>query len=356
MPGGINKHVIICGAGASREAGGPLMADFLDRAEDLGRRGAIDKPSFDLVFRGLQQLQIAHSKASLDIDNVESVMAAFEMAELFGALGSLASDEVQRLTEAITTVVAQTVEESIRFGVREARVNIPISYHPLRELLKELVGSQGQDVSIITFNYDVALDAVLFDLGKNVDYGFNGGNQGIPLLKLHGSLSWTLNKTTERIHVVEPKEYLRDYLDAPGDHPLRLRSYLSGVAEAFGVTGNPVIVPPTWAKTARFKMISEVWKRAAQELHEAENIYVVGYSLPPTDQFFRLLYALGTVGPTRIKRFWVINPDPNVERRFRTLLGPAAKSRFRMMVYPFQAGIRALNEELRQQGVIRRAR
>jgi len=85
------KHVFILGAGASREAGGPLMGDFLDHAEELSHNSDVDHEAFDLVFRGIKELQVVHSKAFLDINNVESVMAAFEMAKLFGRLGDMAS-------------------------------------------------------------------------------------------------------------------------------------------------------------------------------------------------------------------------------------------------------------------------
>ena len=39
------------------------------------------------------------------------------------------------------------------------------------------------------------------------------------------------------------------------------------------------------------------------------------------------LYALGTVGTTRLKRFWITNPDDTIRKRFETLLGPLAKER-----------------------------
>jgi len=76
--------------------------------------------------------------------------------------------------------------------------------------------------------------------------------------------------------------------------------------------------------------ISKVWKEAANELGDAENIFIIGYSLPETDAFFRYLYALGTVGEKPLKRFWVFDPDSTgvVEERFISLLGPGARDRF----------------------------
>jgi hypothetical protein len=75
--------------------------------------------------------------------------------------------------------------------------------------------------------------------------------------------------------------------------------------------------------------LGRVWRAAAAELSTAENIFVCGYSLPDTDQFFKYLYALGTIGSARLKRFWVFNPDEEVERNFRDLLGQGVLPRFR---------------------------
>jgi hypothetical protein len=117
---------------------------------------------------------------------------------------------------------------------------------------------------------------------------------------------------------------------------------------------DPLIVPPTWNKTQYHKELQAVWRRAAQRLAEAENIFVIGYSLPPTDEFFRYLYALGTTGQVWLKRFWVFDPDQSgsVERRFRRLLGPMAKSKFKVHKEVFSHAIEQLTSELAQEGVI----
>ena len=77
-----------------------------------------------------------------------------------------------------------------------------------------------------------------------------------------------------------------------------------------------------------------MWRRAAKHLQEARNIVVIGYSLPPSDQFFRYLYGLGTVSPARIQRFWVFDIEPSdvpngVNWRFQELLGAGVERRFR---------------------------
>lgn len=57
--------------------------------------------------------------------------------------------------------------------------------------------------------------------------------------------------------------------------------------------------------------LQSVWARAAKELSEALEIYVVGYSYPRSDAFFRYLYALGTVGGPVLRKFWVFDAAPD---------------------------------------------
>ncbi len=77
------KTVFILGAGASRHAGAPLMNEFLERAWGLpatSNLGAEAPRHFALVRKGINALQLAHSKGDLDIWNLEAVFDAFEMA------------------------------------------------------------------------------------------------------------------------------------------------------------------------------------------------------------------------------------------------------------------------------------
>lgn len=75
--------VFILGAGASYQAGVPLMNDFLDVAYNLWRTGEAKDfdQQFASVFRGRSALQQVHSKSQLNIQNIESVFAAFEMGK-----------------------------------------------------------------------------------------------------------------------------------------------------------------------------------------------------------------------------------------------------------------------------------
>jgi hypothetical protein len=101
----MSEIVFILGAGASREAGAPLMNDFLDVAYDIKKRlpdHADTLKDFNLVFKGIAALEASVAKANVDLQNVESVFAAFEMAKLLGRLGSLSNEEINSLPTAMT--------------------------------------------------------------------------------------------------------------------------------------------------------------------------------------------------------------------------------------------------------------
>ncbi|MBI3669832.1 MAG: hypothetical protein HY237_08655 [Acidobacteria bacterium] len=117
----MSETVFILGAGASKSAGAPLMKNFLDVAYNLRKRPEVGDAAedFGLVFDGIAELQRAHSKATIDLDNVESVFAAFEMARLLGRLGTFAPERIARLRGAMKRVIERTLEASVRFPVSE---------------------------------------------------------------------------------------------------------------------------------------------------------------------------------------------------------------------------------------------
>jgi len=86
----MSKLVFILGAGCSAAAGAPTMPKFLDAAESIARSKKLavgDQERFDLVFKAYDCLQSIYSKSSeIDLLNVESLFAAFEMAETIGSL------------------------------------------------------------------------------------------------------------------------------------------------------------------------------------------------------------------------------------------------------------------------------
>lgn len=334
------------------------MFDFIDTARNLLRAGRVNdrRAEFESVFRAIASLQHVHSKSQLDLNNIEAVFTAFEMAQLIGALPGYTGAELSALVPAIRILITRTLEESLGFHRSIDLRSPPSPYYQFAELLVALHDprSNAPDISVITFNDDLAVDFALrqrFD----VDYGFGDGVlRAMPVLKLHGSLNWFECSTCEQIVTWDLQQFTKKLTGSEAEArelPLKLserfHEWDHAVNPDHKVSKSPVVVPPTWSKAEHHRTLSPVWRRAARELRDAENIYVVGFSLPVTDEFFRYLYGLGTVGDTILQRFWVVDPDPTgtVEQRFRSLLGPGAEQRFRFMKEPFRGFISKLKKE-----------
>jgi hypothetical protein len=165
--------------------------------------------------------------------------------------------------------------------------------------------------------------------------------EGTSLLKLHGSLNWVRCCGCKKIIGIPlDKFFTGRHFALEGKKEMRLRfsKLFPQYQHCPGTTvEGPFVVPPTWNKMQYQESLQSVWKAAAEHLQEAKNIIICGYSLPPTDQFFRYLYALGTIGAARLQKFWVFNPDPDVKARFEELLGQGARSRFKFFERKFES-------------------
>jgi hypothetical protein len=353
------KTVFLLGAGASRAAGGPLMSDFLDRAQDLLRfqTPGITKAQkeFDDVFKAIAELQGVHSKAYLDLNNIEIVFGAIEMGLLLKQLGDRDEDSIKALRDSLITLIYKTLEFSIQFPAPNGLLNPPKPYDGFMSTLKRIKEDHPSPdphcFCFITFNYDLCLDYTLYRYYSSFNYCLNPDQYStdIPLLKLHGSINWGLS-ADDRIVPFKINDFHFPFSKG-GDGYMNcdLGSRLHEMAvDGKPLKGPPVIVPPTWNKNSYHGQLSNVWSRAAQELSTAENIFIIGYSLPETDSFFRYLYALGSESPTRIRNFIVINKDDSgqVEGRFRQLIGRGIETRFHYIGKTFEESIGQIKDIL----------
>jgi hypothetical protein len=342
--------VIVLGAGASVEAGAPVMANFIDVAKDLLRSGEVNEfgGDFEHVFNFLQRSQIVHSKAALDLTNLESIFTALEIADLISEKpGSTERDAPAAVLASLKRMIAVTLERKIKFRNEKGHIRPAAGYEQFVMSLKKIrsEGPSGRrSISIITFNYDTALDFSVALSGIPIDYGFEDHvTNALPILKLHGSLNWATESETHEVVPLMPEIYFgnldRSFLHGD-DGPISL-----GLGTRFGhwfetclkrkVDPHPVIVPPTWKKGEYHRSLARVWRTAANHLKQAQYIFVSGYSLPETDGFFRLLYALGSASGEPLRYFGVFDPSPNVDARFRAMLGPGAINRYHYEPFPF---------------------
>ncbi|HET7791824.1 MAG TPA: hypothetical protein VFL64_00445 [Rhizobacter sp.] len=354
------KTVFVLGAGASRAAGGPLMYDFIDLAARVLRRGEAGwaQEHFEVSLEARRKLQHAYVKSTIDLDNIENLFATYGMASLIGRLSNLDTQLVKGLPTSLRYLIMRTLEQSILYPLtgRDHTVVAPYPYAAFAELLLEMQSlREFAPLAIINFNYDLCLDYALALKGVPVNYGLGGAAKhaprGVPHYKVHGSLNWFRDGATSLIEAAPLKPMLaktywdRLGLDREAERPIDTMELLFG-SEKWGESlhPEPIIVPPTWNKGWYQEQLRTVWTRASEALSSAENIFVIGYSLPPSDQFFRAFWSLSTISDSVIERFWLFDPSgkSDIVDRFSSMLGPAIMDRgkFRYEALKFTGAIK----------------
>ena len=307
------------------------MNDFIERAEELLLQhpewlSEEDKRSFRTVFDMLGRLQSLYAKAQIRLDNIEELFGLLEMARLVRGLPGYSDAELNVFRIALLRTVVRTLELAIRFRRDRNTIQPANAYSELAYQISR----RASEVAVITFNYDIALDHALFSHGVPVSYGKE--ENGVPLLKLHGSINWGYCTTCASIQT-SPWELLGVEMDEKTGtvaFPVGSQMIDSGFNSPCGhrIQGYPLIVPPTWQKNYEAnEAIRQVWIRAAHELKDAEHVLVIGYSLPDSDLFFRYLYAVGAFGPARIKTFSILDPSNSVHARFQQFLAEPVRRR-----------------------------
>ena len=362
----MSKTVFILGAGASRDSGAPLMNDFLDRARKLygsGECGEKYRADFERVTGAISDLQKIHSKSELDIYNIEEIFAAFEMAKLINKFPEdriKNEEDIDLLIKSLKRVIYVTLDRSTPLTTENTNTLPPPSgsYGEFAGLIRTIMQKELKAPTIITFNYDLAIDYALFRYEFPINYCFTSSESQvgeINLIKLHGSLNWFECKDKKSIIPYEIEQekiqisnfiryhhgenYHFDIIDKIKGNKISYKGI------DYNVKLDPFIIPPTWDKSIYHQELSTVWSQAALDLSIAENIYIIGYSLPITDSFFRYLYAMGSEGVKIIQRFWVFNPDKaNVKPRFEEFIGTGIKDRFKFLPITFHQAVSCLNK------------
>jgi hypothetical protein len=308
------------------------------------------KEHFGKVFEVIGGLQQVHSKGQLDLNNIESVFTALELGRIIQKVPGLEPEEIRDRIVSLKELIVTTIESTMLFPIVEGTIQPTAPHAAFSKLISHITrdAERPESVSIITFNYDIGVDIALTRSGFVPHYGLSveaPENSSIDLLKLHGSLNWSSEDGSGDILSFSILKYLNLDWTFYGS-PINLligtnlqKHFLD--YEKKGVRAEPLIVPPSWNKSDYHSSLTSVWAKAALHLSEAKNIFIIGYSLPETDSFFRHLYALGSVGKSPLKRIAVFDPDPtgSVDGRFRNLLGPGALSRYEYIQSNFTGAI-----------------
>src|SRR5258708_13971254 len=255
------------------------MATFLENAR-LISKGISSEPwksHFNRVFEAINHLQRIHSKAYFDIHNLEAVFTILETARTVGKLPGFKADEIPAVLESFKSVITYTLDATSQFPVdSKSETDAPMRIRPSSDYLRFVqliqmlqdVESGITGVSIITFNYDIALDFALRSARIYPDYCLpkrDNESTTIKLLKLHGSLNLGRPQDNEDIvHFDQLEDYSRGLRLALIDQPstsLNVGASLPALIQErweINIEPPPVIVPPGFYKTEQHEALKDV--------------------------------------------------------------------------------------------------
>lgn len=283
----MTEHVVyVLGAGASYDAGGPLIRDFFSRSR--ANDAKIYPRRFDNSSRYLTIEALYHSWAGNEYQpNMEKFFQQVSLNKITGEKFVDPRTQVKLDPETVERYLTWYIASYIRHSVAAQRM--PRYYSDFAQSMEK----RGKRYSVITFNYDMVLEnAIIRELGS-VDYGF-GPIRGlkdftdpdaVKVIKLHGSLNWLRCPLCGNLEISKQ----------PVAHVFRREvcgSRCNGLKE-------PVIVPPVQNKEEYLGPRNEVWSNARRTLSKADRLIVIGYSLPDFDVAARQLLANSLVdGPS----------------------------------------------------------
>jgi hypothetical protein len=357
----MTDNVIILGAGASVDAGIPLLANFVEKMWEFaitGKHNGKDLSEEDIkifneAMKVKNELDGYHGRAAFNDRNIEDILSILS----FNLIGGKKSDhEKQRwFIKAITRTIDLTCNVQHNGTLNKMQTEGKDLYRSFwRGLFNRFQNSPNSFPTIITFNYDLVLERSLFQslIGTN----YNQYKSRFPFAGLNLKYHYGLIKDLAfAVKYVRFTTSLRDFGEEDGmkleaaDNPvqnsvnvelLKLHGSLNFPThkdEDFSptqVSNDPYILPPIINKWVG-KNEESIWSTGLQRLREAKNIIIIGYSLPQTDIFMQYFLRAG-VGPNlNLNKVIVFNPalyrnnteNELMRERFGNCFSPQLRSR-----------------------------
>lgn len=321
------KCVYVVGAGFSAGLGYPLTSDLLFR---LWSR--LDNPKFKF---DLQRIIQFHNPGFdpgkfTTFPNVELLMSQMLVNhQLFQASREHQTNFSKAQLEGIQKDLL--LEIASWFHSISSKKNTSSVSNKWLLNFKNLI--TDENAAIISFNWDLEIDRLIY--GKNINqdsYGL-GNDDNIPiLLKPHGSLNWFENDLGK--HLKDRKKVKIYPSTRTSETVYAFTEYRAPISSADRVY-SPLIIPPVFSKDFNKRIFKRLWQRCTSVLSTARKIVFLGYSMPESDLHARFIIRCGFHNqiegiPSQRKtrktntgacEVVIVNPDRNAAERIASAVG-----------------------------------
>ena len=322
--GRIRDAVYVVGAGFSAGLGYPLTKSLLIEAWDR-----LPKDSVSQLQRVIEFHHPAfNAKRTTSFPDVEQLLTEIDVnLKMFDASRPAAG----RFTK------AQLIEsrEILLFTIASWFHKIYEDAEQTPWLSLAIERLQLENAAIISFNWDLILDQLLFsgELDSR-NYGLSNRLPDTPiLLKPHGSLNWYEGTQLEHVPELKRVEIFSDEDKSKCVHAfLRPREIKSKSGRRY----TPLIIPPTYLKDFTPTIFQKLWQNCTEVLSTPKKIVFLGYSLPAADLHAQFIFRCGFHNqingrlrsdgnrhdPTGAAKIVIVNPDQDAARRIESVAGP----------------------------------
>jgi hypothetical protein len=333
----MSNNVILLGAGASFDAGIPLLGNFVDRMLEMAQtgrspRGPISQDDQEILKSAMKirdKLEGYHARVAIDQYNLEQILSVLSFESYAGGRGKAKDLDI------FSRAIARTIELTCNV-LHDGRLDMiqevgDGNYMSFWSSLFELYKNRMEDMpTILSFNYDLVLERSLFQLvighkhnqlwegskcgGIIIDYQNENCGNSKYFLK---SARWS-GRNFESHYGYTLQPYEGEVCDIPENFVripiLKLHGSLNFPTKRSQDPWSPVvavpnakIIPPVFNKTdAAFA--SPIWKYGLSSLRNCKNLIICGYSLPTTDTYMQY-FLKAALGPNlNLNKIFVFDP------------------------------------------------
>jgi hypothetical protein len=194
--------------------------------------------------------------------------------------------------------------------------------------------------TIVCFNWDLLVEVAAQDIGMGIEYQKETIKDGIYVAKPHGSLNLAelpeqeYEKNKHAINVLPRDMKIEWRHEQTKTLVLRIQNPANdpkGIVYTFG----PIVIPPTARKTYQSPWINYQWHFALDMVRNADEVVIIGYSLPTTDIRPRLLLQFARFRRNRLIPIRLIDPRAeDLRDHFEGVVG----SPLEIISQPWQSG------------------
>lgn len=186
----------------------------------------------------------------------------------------------------------------IEYIIKSRCTCVTLNYDTLLEQLLNAYTLQGNKTIDFDSLYNAPLSLLTASGRIKIHYLGNpdsmNRNELPDIIKLHGSLNWgVVSNNSDTVYYVaeDDEEYKKSHLQT-------------------------YIIPPVLDKTNSYSnhVIKAIWKRAFEKLSNADNIYIYGFSFPPTDLSVRFLLQSALSNNHKNPTIFVINTSDALKK------------------------------------------